>query len=333
MKKELYLYSGIYSYTAEDFIRQLEENKTSDITVRMHTNGGDPQAAQGMIAKIKEHRAKKSFKIKVDGKAVSTGFFMLPYADDVEALNTSSFLVHRAAYNDYYEKNGMTAEERNDLIKFNADLRKSLEVKIDPVKFALITGVTFDEIFDMSQRINVSLTADQAKAVGLVDRINDLNDSKIAADGKLLFEDDFKNVIVPKMAAEEKPKEKEIEKPLNKKIMTLAEFKAAHPEIFAEAVKEGVTAERDRVGAWMAFADVDIVAVKKGIDEGAAVGAKVMAEFTRKAMNASTLGAVGEDSPKTVETDEEKKKLQTEAEKSKAAFEAEVNKNLGRKVA
>jgi ATP-dependent protease ClpP protease subunit len=326
MKKELYLYSGIYSFTAEDFIRQLEENKNSDITVRMDTRGGDPQAAWGMVAKMKEH--KKSVTIKVDGRAYSTGSYMLPFATRVEALSTSSFVIHRAAYPDGYEKNYMTAEEREDLVQINADLRKALERKVDPTKFALMTGVTFDEIFDLSQRINVKLDAQRAKTVGLVDEINNINDSQIAASMNRIFsDDDYTNVI--------EAKEKEIvivPKPLNNKIMLLAEFKEKHPDLHASIVKAAAAEEKDRVGAWMAFADVDLEAVTKGINDGAPVSSKTIAEFARKAMNATALAGVATDSAAAVTTEEQTAKASTEKEKTIEAFEAEVRSAAGLEV-
>ncbi len=322
MKKELYLYSGIYSFTAEDFIRQLEENKNADIVVRMDTNGGDPQAAWGMVAKMKEH--KKDITIKVDGRANSTGAYMLPYAKTVEALNTSSFIIHRAAYPAYYEEKYMTEAEKADLADVNKDLRAALEAKVDPVKFSMLTGVTFDEIFDPSKRIDVRLDAATAKAVGLVDKINNINDSKIAAFKDRIFSDDDYKVTTE---AEDKPKE--IEKPLNNKIMKLAELKEKHPDLFAVVSKMGADAERDRVGAWMAFADVDMEAVTKGINDGSALTGKAMAEFSRKAMSATALKGIEKDSTGAVETEEQKKTAETEKSKSIEAFTAEVNKNLG----
>lgn len=68
--------------------------------------------------------------------------------------------------------------------------------------------------------------------------------------------------------------------------MTLADFKAQHPAIHTEAVNEALAAERDRVGAWLAFAEVDMPAVSAGIESGKPIGQKQMVEFNQKQLAA-----------------------------------------------
>jgi ATP-dependent protease ClpP protease subunit len=329
-KKELYLYSNIYRFVAESLISQMEENKSSEITVRIDTNGGDPQAAFGIIAKMKERSAagKKTLG-KVDGRAYSAGSFLLPYFDKVTALNTSSFIIHRAAYPEWYEKDGMTAEEKTELIEINKDLRKALESKIDPVLFARITGKNFDEIFSMNQRINVTLKADVAKSVGLIDEIFDINESSIAAEissKKSLTLDDFKFEDIKETPAIET--KKDILKPNNTN-MTLDEIKTKHPEVFAAIEKNGSDKERDRISAWMVFVDIDAAAVKKGIEGGGNISQMQMAEFSRKALSAEALKNIAADSAPAIETKEEDGKIKTEKEKNIEAFMGEVKSGLG----
>jgi len=92
---EILLYSPIFNFTAEFFIRELEEFKDEDVVARLHTPGGDVLAAWGMIAKALEHPNK--FSIKVDGQAASMGAYLLLFFDDVSALNFSRFTLHRAS--------------------------------------------------------------------------------------------------------------------------------------------------------------------------------------------------------------------------------------------
>lgn len=322
MPKELYIYSGIYDWTAESFIRDMEENKNSDIRIRVNTNGGTPTAAWGMVAKMREH--KKKVEMQVDGKAISAGFFMLPFASYVKALNVSYFLVHRAAYSESYEKNFMTAEEKEDLKRMNSDLRNALEAKIDSNKFALVTGVTFDQIFDHDTRIDVRLTAKQAKDVGLVDEIVQLTDTEATANGKFLFLD-----FPDEEETTPEASNTDVNTSLNNKVMTKEEFKAKHPEAYAAIVKEGVDAERDRVGALMVYNDVDPETVAKKVNDGSVLSQKDMAELGRKAFSKEALKNITADSTAEVKTEEVSTKVKTDSEKQIEAFASEVGENLG----
>lgn len=326
MPKELYLYSGVFDYTAESLVSEMEANKSSDVVIRMNTNGGDPVSAYGIIAKMLERTADgKSTVIKVDGKAISTGFYMLPYATKVIALEVSSFLVHRAAFADWYEKQ-MTLQDKADLVKINQDLRAALEKKIDPVKFASVTGVTFDQIFDLNKRIDVTLTAQQAQAVGLVDEITTINDSKIAAEGKFLFESD----LISQASKEAKTK-------IENTKMNLQELKAQHSDVYAQAVAEGkqqadakaLEAERNRVNAWMKFNAVDPTAVAAGVASGKEMTQAEMIDFIRKETSASQLKDLEDNSARPTETPEAKAQKENEAVVAQA--EDEVYKALGLK--
>jgi ATP-dependent protease ClpP protease subunit len=321
MPKELYIYSGIYDWTAESFIRDMEENKNSDIRIRVNTNGGSPSAAWGMVAKMREH--KKKVEMQVDAKAISAGFFMLPFASYVKALDVSYFLVHRAAYSENYEKNFMTAEEKEDLKRMNSDLRKALEAKIDSNKFALVTGITFDQIFDHDNRIDVRLTAKQAKDVGLVDEIVPLTDTEATANGKFLFLDFPEDKKTPEAT------KTDVQTSLNNNVMTKEDFKLKHPDAYAAIVKEGVEAERDRVGALMVYNDIDPETVAKKVKDGSSLSQTDMAELGRKAFSKEALKNIAADSTKEVKTEEVSTKVKTESEKQIEAFASEVGENLG----
>jgi ATP-dependent protease ClpP protease subunit len=310
-KKELYLYSNVYSFIAEALISQMEEFKDSEIKMRMNTNGGDPQAAFGVIAKMVERRkAGQITTIMVDGKAYSSGSFMLPFADKVEALSVSDFIIHRAAYPSYYEP---TNEEKAALVKLNKDLRAALEIKVDALKFAAISGVTLDNVFDDSQRIDVRLTAQQAKEIGLVDEIIDINDSSIAAafGTAIIFE------ALPTTTAQNKI---EIQKQTT---MKKEELQSKFPDLYAATIQEGIAAENERVKSWMVFNDVDTKAVAEGIASGKSISPSEMTELTRKSVSAELLGKLKTESPNPVTPEGADK---TEKEKQMAAFVAEVEK-------
>jgi ATP-dependent protease ClpP protease subunit len=127
--KEIVLYTSINNYSAEDYITRLEAFKNNDISVRMNCPGGDVYAAYGMIAKFSEH--KKGKEIKVDGYAASCGFFMCCAADNVECLDVSEFIAHRAALPAYVENNkdAFTPELKAHVNMINSQLRAIVEAR------------------------------------------------------------------------------------------------------------------------------------------------------------------------------------------------------------
>lgn len=53
--------------------------------------------------------------------------------------------------------------------------------------------------------------------------------------------------------------------------MTKEELKQSHPDVYTSIVNEGVQAEKDRVGSWMAYQEADPKAVAEGIASGAEI--------------------------------------------------------------
>lgn len=320
MVKELLIYGEIWSRSAADFVKAFAEVSPEDeLVVRINTEGGSPEYAWGMAAKFSEFAGKKV--VKVDGKAYSAGTFFAAYADEVEALDVSEFLVHRAAYPDWFEKSDMfTAELRGNLERINVSLRKALEAKIDVAAFEEMKGVKMKDIFSMDNRIDVFLNAKEAKKIGLVSKINALTPKRKAAIGERIAK-------IAAMYTEAKAPEMPEE--VNEKTtdMTIQELKANHPAVYEAAFNAGVTAERDRVEAILVYQEVDPEAVKKAIEAGTALSAKAREEFAMKAIHAGQLKALKEENADTVETDEEKGAKNAEAEKL-AAFMAEVDGHL-----
>jgi ATP-dependent protease ClpP protease subunit len=296
---EILLYNYLYDYTAATFISQLEANKDKDVVIRMNTNGGSPESTFGMIAKMSERT--KSTKIKVDGKANSMGAFMLAYASDVEALDVSEIMIHRASYGTWIEKdsNIMTAEMWATLDKVNGKLRTALESKINTDSFYAITGKTMNDVFSNDTRIDVVLTAEQAKMVGLIDRVVNITPTMNA---------EIRNRYA--MAAQSGIQTMPITLPEIKTAvtanktnnMTINELKSAHPELVAQIEKSATLAERDRVGSFMVYAHLDLEACKKGITEGATLSAVQMADFALKAVSAQFVANAEAGSAGTVTT-------------------------------
>jgi len=336
MPKEILLYNFIFDFTAEELIGKMEEAKAEAIVLRINSGGGNVEDAWGTIAKFKEHTHAKT--IKVDGIANSMSAFFLAFAEDVEALNVSSFTLHRASFAPFLEMDHdfMTVEKRERLDEINSQLRAALEAKIDVPKFEEITGVTMDELFSMDDQIDVRLTAAQAKEVGLINKVTQITPEvsaairsktlKIAATTAGI---EYKEEKAPKAKKEIKKPEQNSNHQPKSDTMDLETLKSENPDLYKEIFAKGVTAEKDRVGAWMAFNDIDPVAVSEGIKEGEAISATVTAEFARKAMSPEVLARIEKDSADKVETDKPEDKEETEKEKKVAAFEKEVRSEVG----
>lgn len=308
MAKEIYLYSPVYDFVAEEVITQMEENSASDISIRINSPGGSVFAGWGIIAKIKEATNKVS--AKVDGFAASMATYILLFIKDVEALEVTKFVLHRA---DMYVS---TPDDQAFLDSINKDLRAAMKSKLDLDKLKEIKGITLDDIFNPDTRLDVLLTAKEAKQIGLINKINKVN----TADVKALTER-FYHVAA------------NVEDPtLKTNPMTIEKLKAEFPTVYAaiiaEGTKEGTTKERSRVKAFLGFAEIDPKAVKEAIEKGDEMTIDVMADFTSKSLSKGILAKIKTDSPDAVVT-EEAKAEQTEKEKKNADFLGAVNANLG----
>lgn len=295
--KEIILYNYLYDASAANFIAQLEAYKDDDVVIRMNTGGGSPESTFGMIAKLSERT--KATKIKVDGKANSMGAFMLAYTQDNEALDVSEILIHRAAYPSWVEKdaNIMTPEMWSSLNRVNGKLREALEAKINTTLFQAITGKTMDDVFSTDTRIDVILTAQQAKEIGLINKVVNITPTMQAEiKGHYAMAAKSGLEVMPFEIPEIKEAKTTITIKSNK--MTVAELKAQHPEV-VEAI---LASERDRVNSFLVFAHLDLDACKKGIADGVALSATQMAEFTLKAAQAQFMINAEAGSPASVTT-------------------------------
>jgi hypothetical protein len=118
--------------------------------------------------------------------------------------------------------------------------------------------------------------------------------------------------------------------------MDLKKLKSEHPALYAQihgmGVTAGVSQEKERIGAWMVFADIDIKAVSEGIKGEKGLSAIDLAELTRKGISAKIIGAIEEDKPDDIDApdgadakDKDKPTAQVKA------FQEEVYGNLGLK--
>lgn len=314
--KEILLYGQIYSSTAEAFINACNEVGEEGVSVRINGDGGSPEYGWGMIAKYSEIKSKKL--IKVDGKAHSMYAYFLCYADDAEALDVAQITIHRGGYADWVESNPayMTQGMIDSRDFMNKKLRRALESKIDVAKFEAMKGVTLDQIFSNDSRIDVTLTAAEAKKIGLINRVVNITPA-IKAEVESLYQ----------MAAHVQPEA--VTKPTQPIItkMDISKFRNEHPDVYAQVIALGVAQEKDRVEACMVFNEIDPAGVKAAIESGKPLSAKQMADFTLKAVSGKRAEDIAAEASPEVKTDEAKKK-ETEAQAKVSDFEMQARKEL-----
>ncbi len=325
----VYLMSPMYDFVCEEFCRAMDcVLKDEDIEFLINCPGGSVFGGWTSIGRMKERTGKNN--AKVYGHAASMGMFLLLFMDNVQALDVTKFLIHRA---DGYVEN---PDDQKLLDSINKDLRAALESRLDMEAFTKLSGCTMDDVFNGKDVKDVWLTAKEAKKVGL---INDI--IRISKDEMKAFNDKFV-AFQPKRGSEgahgsvENDNKPVIINSQIKKTMTREEFiaqnPALHTQIVSEAVAQGASAERERVQAWLAFLDYDKENVVASIkDPAKVVTGSVMAEMTVKITAAVKVTAINNDGKtKPVVTGEAKDK--TEEENQVTDFEAQVKKaNAGLK--
>lgn len=331
-----------------DQIREaVAENPSEDLIVRVNTIGGEPDYMLSIVEKIQE--ISDQVIIKGNAQMHSAGFFLMAYVpvDRVEVADITQSVLHRAAYPNWMESStdfpGSPYEIT--LSKLNKNMEKALRARIDVAALEALPqmaekGIKLKDIFSMESRIEVALTATDLKKIGLVSKINKITPTKQAELTAMVSKFESCKSFEDLRAAASVTKE---ETEPNSNTMTLDELKSKFPAVYAQAkaegVAEGIADERDRVGAFLPFADIDLKAVTAGIESGKKISQKETSEFLRKSMSAEAIKKIQKDSPADVDTGEEqpvggdaaKTAEQKAKEKKKADFEASLDASLGLK--
>lgn len=324
MAKEILLYSDIYSWSAEDAIRQMNDVGTNDVVLRWNNNGGELRYGWAILLKAKEIKGKKLF--KNDGECHSMSAFAFLYNDNNECIDTGCFGFHRASFGFNYENDPdlFIEDERNDLIAKNASLRAAMEAKLDIPKFERITKTTLDELFSLNGRKEVKLSAPEALECKLINRIIQLTpslESEISAKKEAITA----HYLPYKIAAKTETKN-------NISTMnTIEEIKAQKPElykaIFAKGVKRGIEKEFERVDAISAFIETDSKGAIEAIKSRKPLTTAQQTEFLRKEFSKGKAAEIEAESPEAIALNKKNVEAKTEAQKELAAFTEGVMKN------
>lgn len=331
MKKAVNLYFAIFNWSADYVINAMEEADGDEFTMRINSPGGDVFAGYGIVQKMREMDAKVI--AKVDGIAASMAGFLLLFADEVQMGTQARLMIHRA---DGRVEND---EQQAFLDGVNKDLKAALKSKVDSKKLKELKGVTIEQIFNPSQRMDVWLTAKEAKAIGLVDKVIKLTADKISALEDFTPSIAAMGYTVPEInqdinteqpAEATEPNAEQIQTNTNF-TMTVEDFKRAHPEAHKALVAQAAAAELDRVNAWLKFVEVDAEAVKKGIESKEPIGQAAYADFMAKIAKATAtanLAAEGAATAGTTTTEEVADTTAAEAEKTDVELFAEKVKGF-----
>jgi hypothetical protein len=181
-------------------------------------------------------------------------------------------------------------------------------------------------MFSLEGRINVTITPTQALSMGLVNKVNPI--TKTVKASIIALANEFH---VAAFSKEPVIAEETVTTPIttSKKIkfMNKGEILAAHPDIYAEILKDGAEAEAERVKTWLVYKDIDPKAVEAGILGGKLPTTSEAAAFLVKAGAAAIVAAAKEGNEAPIVTGEPAKPLTAE-EKTAAEFLANCRKDL-----
>jgi ATP-dependent Clp endopeptidase proteolytic subunit ClpP len=93
---EIYLYDEIsyWGVTAADFVRELQDVDTDEISLHINSPGGDVFEGIAILNSLRQHNAKVS--VTVDGLAASAASFIAMAGDSVTMARNSELMIHDA---------------------------------------------------------------------------------------------------------------------------------------------------------------------------------------------------------------------------------------------
>lgn len=144
---------------AKAFCDELRAIGTPRITLRLNTPGGDVFAGFAIYNTLREHAA--YITVKIDGLAASIGSVIAMAGDEVRCASNGFVMIHNAS--------GLVMGTAEDM-KAQAAAMEKIDSKI-AAAYATKSGKSADE-FRTLMRAETWLTAEEAKALGLVDVID-----------------------------------------------------------------------------------------------------------------------------------------------------------------
>jgi len=312
MPKDVVLFGGIHEGTAMFFYEQLnealEKDESAEIVLRVNTSGGGPDYAMSVIEKVQE--LKDQILLKGGMSMHSAGFFMMVAvdADRVECMDLTTSVLHRAAYPDWIESAAWYKGSVNEQLvadqnkKLEKMLRNRVNVEVlESLPQFKDKNITLKDIFALDNRVEVLLTANDLKKIGVVGKINKITPAKKSELVAMVNTFDKCHSLDEYRIAASSIEEKKSKPNSGNMELTLESLKADFPSIYeavvASAKKEGKEAEVARVKAWAAWAKVDPDRVTKAIADGTEMSIEVISELSAKAASAAGIAAAAAGNP------------------------------------
>lgn len=259
-----------------------EADSDSEIdSIRLHVTSSPGGSVNGLFPAIQALREiGKPIFATVESEAASATYMLLAsVAKEITALNAGT----RVGSVGVLATIRNPGDEIKEITNSESDKKRP---DLDTVEGENVIKDELNSIFDY--------------AVSLISEGRGVSASAVRSDfgrGAMMLAKDAKKVgMIDKILAVKKPSDdsKKVaattgsvdnERSVN---MTLAELKAQHPALYAEAVAEGVAKERDRVNAHLKWAEAgnNYTSAVKAIESGDAVTASLMAEYQIAAINA-----------------------------------------------
>lgn len=243
---------------ARDFAEQLLAIDAPEIDVRINSNGGEVFTAQAIYSSLKRHPAK--INVFIDGMAASAATIVAMAGDVITMPENALMMVHNPLTGLWGNANEMR-EVADTLDKVRETMLAVYRNKteLDDTKLTELldaeTYMTAAEAFDLGF-VDVVSEAMQVVATRKKSGNFEVNGLVMAAEKFKQLPDHWRNAVNSQRKAPP-PKTGNIENTQKEaKGMTLDELKAQHPEVYAAAVEEGQTQERERIKAIEALAMV-----------------------------------------------------------------------------
>lgn len=325
-------------YFGTNTLRQLSimASKTDSIQTILYlidSPGGTVDGTQAFADAIRS--SDKRTIALVDGMMCSAAYWIGSAAKEVYATSSTDIIGSIGTMCTFYDNSkameargivlreyyATASKDKNRATKeaLEGDGKKLVQEMLDPMNNVFLSAVREsrgDKIAHSEEQVltGKTFTSERATSLGLIDGIKTIEEAMVYAIN----------------GSASKNKTTTTTQTNKYKIMTSQEFKAQHRAEYDAMVKDIVTAERDRVGAWMAFMEIDAEAAKKGIAEGNEVTQKTISEMTVKAMSKAKLGAMETESAEAVQTAEVPAEAAT-GDKKAEVWEKELDKALGLK--
>ena len=181
--KLITLYHPIFADTAEAFIHAMHDYKGEETIIHANGPGGSVFAGWGMVAALQSNNDNTLY--HVDGYVASMHAYMSMFAKNVECLDVSRFMIHRA------EGRVDSKEDQEFLDGVNDQIKSKMHERFDSDLFEMHAKTSIDSIFDSEERKDVWLTAQQAKDIGLVSKINRVTPAQQKAMSKMVASSKF----------------------------------------------------------------------------------------------------------------------------------------------